>query len=139
MRLAACARGLVLVVVCAALTGCNSNNKGKIEGTHWSSIAQSSKSGPLPAGAITLDFNTDMTMKMSIIGGTVYSGKYSLGFGNNVTFNFDQALEGRKSHVETIKINGDELQMIDSDGTTVTFKKVNAAGNSTPVGLPGMK
>ena len=127
MRLASAARVLGLVVVCAAMTGCSSNNKGKIEGTTWSSIAQSTKQGqPLPAGAITLEFKSDGSMKMSIIGGTVYTGKYSLGMGDSVTFNLDQNLEGRKKHMETIKINGDELKMIDSDGTTVTFKKVQA-------------
>ena len=54
-----------------------------------------------------------------------YNGTYSLGMGDNVSFNFDQELEGRKTHVEKIRIDGDKLTMTDSDGTQVAFKKTN--------------
>jgi hypothetical protein len=44
--------------------------------------------------------------------------------GDNVTLNLDQELSGRKTHVEKVTISGDQLTMTDSDGTALTFKKV---------------
>ena len=54
-----------------------------------------------------------------------YTGTYSLGTGDNVTFKFAQNLGDRKEHVEKLTVNGEQMTMTDSDGTTVTFKKIN--------------
>ena len=52
-----------------------------------------------------------------------YSGRYSLGFGDTVTFELDRELAGSKTHVETAIINGDRLTLVDSDGTSLSFVK----------------
>jgi hypothetical protein len=99
-----------------------SNNKGKIEGTKWSSEATTVKDIPIAAGTLKLEFRKDGTMKYLTPTGT-YTGKYSLGEGDSVTFNFDTKLAGRKEHTEKIVIKEGRLTMSDSDGTTVTFAK----------------
>src|SRR5262249_10843580 len=56
-------------------------------------------------------------------GPTSYSGTYSLGWGDTVTFHLNQDLGGRKVHAEKIVIDSDKLTMTDTDGTQVTFQK----------------
>jgi hypothetical protein len=58
-------------------------------------------------------------------GPNTFTGKYGLGSGDRVTFYMDQPMAGGKKQVETVKINGNELEMIDADGTSARFKKVN--------------
>jgi hypothetical protein len=58
-------------------------------------------------------------------GPKTFSGTYSLGFGDYVTFNLDEPLVGRKQHSEKVIIEGKFLTMMDADGTTMTFKKIN--------------
>ena len=112
---------LVAALVCSV--GCNSKNKGKIEGTKWSSEAATVKGNVLPVGALKLDFGSDGRLAYKA-GPTTYTGTYSLGFGDTVTLNLDQDLAGRKKHAEKVTINGDRLTMTDSDGTSLTFTKV---------------
>jgi hypothetical protein len=103
--------------------GCSSNNKGKIEGTKWSSMAATVKNQNVPAGALSLEFATDGSVIYNA-GPMRYTGKYSLGMGDNVTLNLDQELAGSKKHLEKVKIEGDTLTMIDGDGTKLSFSKV---------------
>ena len=124
MRLALVARAAALAFVCVVLTGCSSNNKGKIEGTRWVSISQMVKGQMLAEGVGGLDFRVDGTLTYKA-GPNTLTGKYGLGSGDRVTLYLDQPLAGSKKHVETVKINGNELEMIDADGTSVRFKKVN--------------
>jgi hypothetical protein len=107
-------------------TGCSSNNKGKLEGTKWVNVAGKIKvkgvDQDLPGGLIKLEFRTDGTFAFAYPGET-RTGKYSLGFGDYVTMNFDKALEGQREHRQKIIVNGDTLALIDSDGTTLNFSK----------------
>jgi hypothetical protein len=105
-----------------ALSGCSSNNKGKIEGTSWSSQAATIKGNMIPAGTLGLKFGADGSLVYKV-GPTNYTGKYSLGFQNMLTMHLDQALAGQKNHVETVVIEGDKLTMSDMDGTSLTFQK----------------
>jgi hypothetical protein len=105
------------------VVGCSSNNTGKIEGTKWSSLAGTVKGQPIPAGILQLEFRADGGLTYRA-GPQTFTGTYSLGGGDAVTFNLDQELAGRKSHREKIVINGDNLTMTDSDGTAISFQKV---------------
>ena len=114
---------LPLMAIVLFLTGCSSNNKGKIEGTKWSSNATTVKGQPLVAGALALEFAADGKLVYQA-GPARFTGTYSLGGGDTVTFNLDQDLAGRKKHVEKITITDNSLTMRDSDGTSLTFSKV---------------
>ncbi|MEZ6141595.1 MAG: hypothetical protein R3B84_13570 [Zavarzinella sp.] len=113
--------GMVAALVLFVATGC-SNNKGKLEGTKWVNNAAVVKGNNIPAGVMTLEFRTDGTMVYDIVG-TKYTGKYSLGMGDNVTWNLDQKLGNSNKHVEKCSISGDTLTVKDSDGTAMTFKR----------------
>lgn len=113
-----------LAVLCVAAMGCSSNNKGKIEGTKWSCIDQPIQGGRLTAGLMTLEFKADGGFIM-VAGPTTITGKYSLGTGDTVTLDLDQPLEGQKKHAEKVKISGNQLEMIDSDGKSIKFSKVS--------------
>jgi hypothetical protein len=122
MRLSSAARlAVVAAIFCAA--GCSSKNKGKIEGTKWSSQPCTVKGTTLPAGGLTLEFTKDGKVTYQVPGATL-SGRYSLGRGDYVTLTFDQALAGSKTHREKVIVKGNTLTMIDGDGTSVTFDKV---------------
>jgi hypothetical protein len=111
---------LVVAVLCSV--GCASKNKGQIEGTKWTSISGTANGQPLQPNALNLEFGTDG--KLVLKGPQQsFTGTYSLGWSDRVTFTFDREVEGRKSHVEIISIDGDTLTMSDNTGT-VTFKKV---------------
>ena len=103
--------------------GCSSQNKGKIEGTKWTSLASTVKGQSIPAGVLQLSFGKDGSIEYKA-GPQTFTGTYSLGMGNTVTLNLNQELAGRKNHVEKIAINGDQLTMTDSDGSQMTFKQV---------------
>ena len=60
-----------------------------------------------------------------IVRGKLHTGKYSLGFGHNVTLHLDEAVAGMKTHTETVVITGDRLTMTDTDGTELTFRREN--------------
>ena len=112
------------VVLVLGVTGCSSNNKGKIEGTKWSSNAGNVKGQPLPAGALRLEFTSDGKLTYTA-GPKTFTGTYSLGGGDTVTFHLNQDLAGRKTHPEKISISGTTLTMTDGDGTSLSFSKVN--------------
>jgi hypothetical protein len=126
MRLAVISRLAVLAAI-ALTCGCNSNNKGKIEATRWSSLPATIKGQTLPADSLQLSFggNGQMVYRIKPLSGTdqTYKGTYSLGFENLVTLHLEQELAGKKTHVETVVINGDRLTMTDLDGTSLTFVK----------------
>src|SRR6516162_8134504 len=92
-----------LIAAVLFVTGCSSNNKGKIEGTKWSSNATNVKGAPVPAGMLRLEFATDGKLTYSA-GPTTLTGTYSLGGGDTVTFHLDQEVQGRKTHAEKITI-----------------------------------
>jgi hypothetical protein len=104
--------------------GCSSN-KGKIEGTKWSSLPGTVKGQNLPEGVLGLEFGADKKLVYTV-GLQRFTGTYSLGMGSNVTLHLEQELPGtgRKDHVEKVTIDGDKLTMTDSDGTTLNFKKL---------------
>jgi hypothetical protein len=103
--------------------GCGSSNQGKIEGTKWSSMATTVKGRALPAGVLRLEFASDGKLVYQI-GPQRVTGTYSVGSGDTVTLNLDQALSGTKVHQEKVVISGNKLTMTDSDGTSLTFEKV---------------
>jgi hypothetical protein len=118
-----------ILICCCALTvtfaGCSSKNKGKIEGTKWSSHATTIKGQSLPAGFLKLEFGKDGSLVYQA-GPLTFRGKYSLGMGDKVTLKFDKELgnTGSKTHVESVEINGDTLTMKDSDGQGGKFSRV---------------
>jgi hypothetical protein len=112
--------GILFVAAPAALA--DSNNKGKIEGTKWSSEETTVKGNKLPAGILKLEFKADGGLVYTVAG-TALTGKYALGDGDKVTLNMDKDLGGRKSHEQTVAIKDGKLTLTDSDGTTVTFTK----------------
>ncbi len=124
MRMAPVARFAVAVALLCSF-GCNSSNKGKIEGTSWTSLPGNIKGQAIPAGVLHLEFRSDGKLTYLTPVGT-FNGTYSLGWGDHVTLKFDQELSGRKSHVERISIRGERLTMTDSDGTEVSFEKDKA-------------
>jgi len=126
-----CVVSLALMAVVVA--GCESNNKGKIEGTKWSSMSATVDGQRIPAGALKLEFSKDGKLRYDA-GPKVFTGTYSLGSGDYVTLNLNQDLAGRKQHVETIKIEGSKLTMIDSDGTSLSFRKVTSSSKAKKSG-----
>ena len=100
-----------------------SSNKGKIEGTRWLSLETTIKGNKIPAAALKLEFSKDRKLLYQA-GPVKFTGTYELGKGDTVTFHLDQELAGRKDHEEKIAIRGTRLLMTDSDGTSITFKKV---------------
>ena len=100
-----------------------SANKGKIEGTKWSSVEATVKGTKIAAGLLTLEFGKDGKL-VYVAGAAKFTGTYELGEGDTATFHLDQALAGNKKHIEKIAISGTRLIMTDSDGTSLTFKKV---------------
>ena len=100
-----------------------SNNKGKIEGTKWSSLAATIKGNSLPAGSLKLEFKADGGFVYTV-GPQVLPGKYTLGSGASVTLTLDKEIAGQKVLPETITIDGGKLKMSDADGTSMTFEKV---------------
>jgi hypothetical protein len=123
VRLAPVTRA-VLAVACLALAGCSSNNKGKIEGTKWSCLAQIVEGKQVPEGFLKVEFGSNGKLVYEA-GPNRFTGTYTLGSGDRVNLHLDQELAGRKSHHQTVKINGNELEMIDWNGTAAKFKKVN--------------
>ena len=114
---------LVLLAGLLFVGGCKSNNKGKIEGTKWTSIETPTKSGVFPAGEFFLEFRSDGKLIFRREG-MVYTGTYTVESGDNVTFHLDRKLQGSKTHTQKIKIADDQLTLTDGDGTAVTFTRM---------------
>lgn len=112
----------VLFVLLLLCCGCSSKNKGRIEGTKWTSLPTTMNGVHIPAGLVTLEFTTSGNLTFTTAG-EVFTGRYSLGFGDYVTFSLDQELEGQKVHRQRITVSGNELTLIDSDGTRFKFQK----------------
>jgi hypothetical protein len=126
MRPSLIARVLVLAAVCAAVAGCSSHNKGKIEGTSWSCTDQLANGKYLSAGSRSFEFKADGGLVMCE-NGVTQTGTYSLGSGDRVTLSFDKAYEGGKKHARTVRINGDELWFVEPDGREIRFKKTSGS------------
>jgi hypothetical protein len=114
-------RGLLVLIAVALVAGCSAN-KGKIEGTKWTSEATTMKGQPIPAGALDLDFRSDGSLVYRA-GLQTYTGTYTLGTADTVVLNLDQPIAGLKTHAEKISIDGERLTMTDSDGSKLTFVK----------------
>ncbi len=126
-RLRVRSRGVAvgLLAAFALGAGCSSNNEGKIEGTVWSSQSTMVDKQMLPAGALQLEFAKDGAPTY-IAGPQTFTGKYTIGSGDYVTFKLNQSLAGRKNHVQRVSIKGDVLTLKDSDGTAVTFNRAES-------------
>jgi hypothetical protein len=112
------------------LTGCGSNNVGKVEGTRWTSVPTTfqHRSLPggqkgLPTGYLKLDFGRDNSFSFTIDGKS-YRGTYTLGMGDSVSLKFDQVVGYWRTHSQSITVSGNYLIMKDPDGTKLTFTKV---------------
>ena len=116
---------LTLSLACFAITisGCESENQGKLEGTYWSSLEMEYKGYTIPPGAMRLEFRKDGTLTYQTVEGK-YDGRFAYSWGDRVVFNLDKEVAGRKEHVEKIKIKDKRLTMTDSDGTSATFRLV---------------
>jgi hypothetical protein len=112
---------LFVAILCSL--GCSSNNKGKLEGTKWTSLPANIKGRQLAAGELTLDFGTDYSIVYKA-GPRTFRGTYALGRGDNVTLNLDKLLAGSKERAEKITVDGDTLTMTESDGTELVFKRL---------------
>jgi hypothetical protein len=108
------------VLLLLPLAGCSSNNLGKIEGTKWTSEAGIVKGQKVPAGALRLEFAKDGKMSYQVAGRT-FKGTYAVSYGDYVTFNFEQPLQGRNTHSERVTIQGKKMTMTDTDGTSLSF------------------
>src|SRR5262245_39049747 len=104
------------------LAGCSSNNQGKLEGTRWRSDADSFKGKKFPAGYLVIHFKVDGSLIFKA-GDQVITGKYTYGWGDNVTLHLDRELGGLRSHTEKVIVHGDRMSMSDSDGTNMRFQK----------------
>src|SRR5262245_45778251 len=100
-------------------SGCVSENKGKLEGTRWSSEAgqvtnNAAVMGPrevtLRAGYMELDFQKDGTL-FYIINNKLHRGKYTLGMGSVVRFDLEEPIAGMKTHSEKINVDGRTMTM----------------------------
>jgi len=114
---------LSVCVLALACSACSSSNKGKIEGA-W--VNSDSIEGA-PAGAITVEFNSDGTFAMKGLGMTLITAKYSLGMGDTVSFTDvkdgkGQAQDKLKGKVK-IKIDGDNMTWTE-DKATYKLKRV---------------
>lgn len=112
--------GLVLAVL--FLAGCDSNNKGKIEGTHWVSQASTFKGRSVPAGTLKLSFYKDGGLSYQA-GPLTFNGKYTLGMGDTIIFHLDKELAGNKTHHQKCVIVEDRLTVTDGDGTKMNFTR----------------
>jgi hypothetical protein len=116
-------RALPIVLVVLVAVGCSSN-KGKLEGTRWTSEEITVRGHRQLAGYRTLEFKDDGTMVYQLKGQPTVTSRWSLSPGSNVVFRFEEPLGGRKVHTEKITIDGDTLTMTDSDGTSISFTRL---------------
>ncbi len=142
-----------VVAVCGLallLSGCGSNNKGKIEGK-WKMISSSQKNADfdqLQAVGVTMafDFKADGTFAVEFVplddkpeskmaaqiagtglAGKEVSGKYTLAGGDKVNFSGAKDIFKGKAATSNVTINGDSMTMKDPDGTTLQLTRVKAA------------
>jgi hypothetical protein len=120
-------RVIVVLAVTVTLTGagCESNNKGKIEGTKWKGTIKA-----VPGSSLTMEFLADGRLNLYLFAPPsvrkTIAGKWSLAMGDYVDLtDLSEPLSGRTSHREKIVITNNTLVMTDSDGTSVSFTKTN--------------
>ena len=100
-----------------------SDNKGKIEGTKWISLAGTINGSAIPADVVRFEFGIDGRLTYKILDLSGF-GTYTLGIGDAVTFHLDKEVGGNKTQEQRVVITGDRLKMIDPDGTTINFRKL---------------
>jgi hypothetical protein len=110
------------------VSGCGSNNAGKIEGTSWKSLAvpgdEFEDGKDAPAGEVRIEFTKGGVVYLrGPIG--VFDGKYTLGSGDWVTLHLDRELDGKKTHTERVIINGNRMTMSGSRGLSTAFERDN--------------
>lgn len=76
----------------------------------------------IPSGAITLEFAMNGNLAYRVKD-KAFLGTYRLGMDDRVIFQFDEKLAGRTTHVQQVKIIGDRLTLIDTDGQQLIFSK----------------
>jgi hypothetical protein len=99
-----------------------SKNRGKIEGTRWTSLPATVNGQPVAAETFRLDFSSTGGL-VYVAGPATVRGTYSLGAGDTVTLHLEEAVAGSKTHVQTVTITGERLTMRDTEGATITFRK----------------
>ena len=106
-------------------TGCPSNNKGRIEGTAWRSLAIVDEDGDeVPAGETEIEFTKGGTVYLRAPEGK-YQGEYSLASGDWVTLHLDRELYGKKTHKQRVVIKGNRMTMFGRHGVSKTFEEVH--------------
>jgi hypothetical protein len=111
-----------VLLLFAASAGCESTNKGKIEGTQWTSLSGEVKGISVHADQFFLSFRQDGTLSFRV-NGQQYTGKYTLSWGDRVNMHLDRALPNGTEFTDQIVIKGDRLTMTDPDGTQLTFRR----------------
>ena len=125
MRIAQVIRTAVVLVACVVAVGCkSSNNRGRVEGTKWTSVAQTIHGEPKPEGYYVLEFAADKTFTYQCESFKL-TGSYKLGQGDEVTMHYDGLKAGKRSQLETVRVRGEELEITDTDGTVRKFRKVS--------------
>jgi hypothetical protein len=122
LRVSSCLVAL-LFLVALALSGCSSNNKGKLEGTKWRSDSGVVEGETVPAGTVTVEFRKNGTLTMRVDGHQI-EGKYTLGVSNWVTLSLDEEFGHSTSYTALVLIQGDKMTMNDGDGCTLTYSRL---------------
>jgi hypothetical protein len=108
-------------------SGCGlteSKNKGKLEGTRWTSEKTSYMGREVPAGHLKLYFGLSDKLTYRV-GSDAYTGKYAYAPGQIVVFELDRELGGSKKHSERIWFEGEKMVVSDVLGPKVSFVRMN--------------
>jgi hypothetical protein len=111
------------MVLCTG--GCKappSNNKGKIEGTQWTSQPVTINGRTFPADAYKLDFRQDGTLVCQTPRGT-WTGTYSLQAGDLIAVHLDRPMGASPDRTPQIAIHGDKMTL-EVDNQQIIFTKV---------------
>jgi hypothetical protein len=112
---------LLALAVALVVAGC-SGNKGKIEGTSWSTQTALAKSEAPAASVRRLQFLHDGHL-LYFANEKLFKGSYSMGMGPAVTFTLEEDLEGRKIHPHKLVLDGEQLTLTSADGSALRFYK----------------
>lgn len=125
---------LLLIVLCAASSGCGSNNAGRIVGT-WKTLASEFEGIPPMPGAqpiVVYEFTADGRFEMSAVvkllevvqAKKLRTGRYTLGSGDTVNFTqLDPPSDGKTASSEQITIVGDNMTIQLTNGKTRVFNR----------------
>ncbi|WP_029631643.1 hypothetical protein [Zavarzinella formosa] len=113
-----------MIAAVLLVAGCSSNNKGKIEGTKWTSQVSSGNARMIPAGFLTLEFKADGKFTKTTPDGNI-TGRYDLGSGDTVMLSLDQPVDGFQKLRSKFIIDGTSMTMLDPDGTAISFTRDN--------------